>query len=118
MKLERDVFLYSAYIAQKKYRIVIDEISDRSPVELRALKLLAEFFAYPSKRYDISYAFNTIRLEVSNELYVGNPFCKRIPRSFGPTKMKIITSLLLVPLCICMKNMLKKRYSFYTLMII
>lgn len=50
LKLERDVYLYSAYIAQKKYRIVIDEISDKSPVELRALKLLAEFFAYPNKK--------------------------------------------------------------------
>lgn len=51
MKLERDVFLYNAYIAQKKYRIVIDEISEKSAVELRAIKLLAEFFAYPNKRY-------------------------------------------------------------------
>lgn len=50
MKLERDVFLYNAYIAQKKYRIVTDEISEKSAIELQAIKLLAEFFAYPNKR--------------------------------------------------------------------
>lgn len=50
VKLERDVFVYRSYIAQKKYRIVVDEISDKSALELQALKLLAEFLSTPRKR--------------------------------------------------------------------
>ncbi|CAG2060865.1 unnamed protein product, partial [Timema podura] len=50
VQLERDIFLYRAYIAQKKYRVVLDEISGVSPPELQPLKLLAEYFAVPSKR--------------------------------------------------------------------
>ncbi|XKL63985.1 hypothetical protein PGB90_006349 [Kerria lacca] len=52
-KLERDVFVYKAYIAQKKYKIVIDEISEKSPVELQVLKLLSEFFVSPNEKQNI-----------------------------------------------------------------
>jgi len=50
LQIERDAFLYRAYIAQKKYRVVLDEINAASPAELQPLKLLAEYFAAPSKR--------------------------------------------------------------------
>lgn len=49
-QLERDTFLYSAYIAQKKYRVVLDEINGSSPLQLRPLKTLAEYFSNPGKR--------------------------------------------------------------------
>lgn len=48
--MERDVFLYRAYIAQRKFRIVLDEIKDSSAEELLPLKLLAEYFAHPDHR--------------------------------------------------------------------
>ncbi|XP_015120580.1 coatomer subunit epsilon [Diachasma alloeum] len=48
--LERDVFLYRAYIAQRKFRVVLDEINNSSPADLQPLKLLAEYFASPGKR--------------------------------------------------------------------
>lgn len=50
LEMERDVFLYRAYIAQRKFRIVLDEIKDSSPQELLPLKLLAEYFAHPDRR--------------------------------------------------------------------
>ncbi|XP_063216138.1 coatomer subunit epsilon [Bacillus rossius redtenbacheri] len=53
VQLERDVFMYRAYIAQKKYRVVLDEITGVSPDELQPLKLLAEYFAMPAKRSSI-----------------------------------------------------------------
>jgi len=53
LQVERDAFLYRAYIAQRKYRVVLDEINAASPAELQPLKLLAEYFAAPSKRESI-----------------------------------------------------------------
>ncbi|KAK7572028.1 hypothetical protein V9T40_014500 [Parthenolecanium corni] len=57
IKLERDIYLYFAYIAQKKYKIVIDEVNDKSPVELQALKLLAEYMLTPNRRASILDTF-------------------------------------------------------------
>ncbi|XP_047003765.1 coatomer subunit epsilon [Schistocerca americana] len=53
LQTERDSFLYRAYIAQKKYRVVIDEISAASPAELQPLKVLAEYFSDKHKRLSI-----------------------------------------------------------------
>jgi hypothetical protein len=50
LQLERDTFLFRSYIAQRKYRVVIDEISGSSPPELRPLKTLADYFANKGKR--------------------------------------------------------------------
>ena len=50
MALERDAFLYRAYIAQRKFRVVLDEINSASSEELQPLKKLAEYFASPSRR--------------------------------------------------------------------
>jgi len=41
----RDVFVYRAYIAQKKYTLVLDEIRGSSPPELQALRTLVEFLS-------------------------------------------------------------------------
>ncbi|XP_066994074.2 coatomer subunit epsilon [Anabrus simplex] len=50
VQIERDSFLYRAYIAQKKYRVVLDEIHGASPSELQPLKILAEYLSTSSKR--------------------------------------------------------------------
>ncbi|XP_017890467.1 coatomer subunit epsilon [Ceratina calcarata] len=48
--VERDVFLYRAYIAQRKFRVVLDEINNSSPHSLQPLKMLADYFANPGRR--------------------------------------------------------------------
>lgn len=53
MAVERDTFMYRAYMAQRKYRVVLDEITNSSPSALQPLRTLAEFLAFPQKRVDI-----------------------------------------------------------------
>jgi len=51
-RLTRDVFLYRAYIALKKFSIVKDEIHGASAPELQALKLLAEYLSGSQSKRD------------------------------------------------------------------
>eukprot|EP01114_Cavostelium_apophysatum_P019864 TRINITY_DN6508_c0_g1_i1.p1 TRINITY_DN6508_c0_g1~~TRINITY_DN6508_c0_g1_i1.p1 ORF type:complete len:302 (+),score=89.22 TRINITY_DN6508_c0_g1_i1:62-967(+) len=44
-KIERDVFLYRSYVAQKKYTFVMDDIKNNAPTPIQAVKLLATYFA-------------------------------------------------------------------------
>lgn len=53
LRLERDVFMYRAYIAQGKYRVLFDEIKPNASLKLQHLRLLAEYFANPDKRQQI-----------------------------------------------------------------
>ncbi|CAG5128562.1 unnamed protein product [Candidula unifasciata] len=50
LKIERDVLMYRAYIAQKKYGVVLDEIKGSSPPELQAVRTYADFLSNESRR--------------------------------------------------------------------
>lgn len=54
--------MYRSYIAQKKYAVVLDEVGSTSPVEVQAVKVLAEYFHNSTKRYaaaDLILSFRT-----------------------------------------------------------
>lgn len=44
--------MYRAYLAQKKYGIVLAEIKNNSHTELKPFKLLAEYLQTPANKYD------------------------------------------------------------------
>ena len=52
LKIERDEFVYRSYVGQGQYALVISEVDDDAPVNLRAVKLLAEYLENPAGTRD------------------------------------------------------------------
>ena len=43
-RLDKDLFMYRSYLAQNKFRLVIDEINSSMPSQLQDVKYLANYF--------------------------------------------------------------------------
>jgi len=52
-KLLGEVYMYRAYIAQKKFGLPLEEISQSSPTDLQAVRLYAEYLSNPKKREQV-----------------------------------------------------------------
>ncbi|KAI0235681.1 Coatomer subunit epsilon [Lamellibrachia satsuma] len=52
IKVDRDVLMYRAYIAQRKFGVVLDEVTGQSPPALQAIKMFAEYLSSDRSRRD------------------------------------------------------------------
>jgi coatomer protein complex subunit epsilon len=50
LKTDRDVIMYRAYVAQRKFAVVLSEVTASSPPELQAVRMLADYLANESRR--------------------------------------------------------------------
>jgi hypothetical protein len=53
LAVEQKCYLYRSYIAQKKYRIALDEITASSDARLQAIRIYADYMANEKKRYGL-----------------------------------------------------------------
>ncbi|KAL8591244.1 hypothetical protein ACOMHN_017568 [Nucella lapillus] len=73
MKVQRDVIMYRAYLAQRKYGVVLDEIRPSGADELQAVRMFADYLASDSKRDQIVHDLDTKMagsVDISNSIFV------------------------------------------------
>jgi len=52
MSQEKDILVYRAYLALRKWRVVLEEVKPSSPALMQPLKLLAQFLSSPPSKRD------------------------------------------------------------------
>jgi len=69
LRLQRDIFMYRAYLAQKNYAIVLAEIKNNSPAELKPFKLLAEYLQNIANKNSV---LKSLEQELDNMLEINH----------------------------------------------
>ncbi|CAI9734057.1 coatomer subunit epsilon-like [Octopus vulgaris] len=73
LKTQRDVIMYRAFIAQRKYGVVLDEVNSTYGPELQAVKMLADYLANENKRDAILHELDTKmsgNVDISNSTFL------------------------------------------------
>lgn len=68
--LEKDIYMYRSYIAQHKYRVVLDEIKSTNETPLLALRYLAEYMSNNTRMEEVVAFFDEKFQENFDELHV------------------------------------------------
>lgn len=56
--MEQDCYMWRAYIAQQKYRVVLDGINANDQSVLQGIRKIAEYLAFPEKRPNVLKYFD------------------------------------------------------------
>lgn len=71
--VERDVLMYRAYLAQRKFSVVLNEVTSSSPSEVKAVRLLAEYLNRAQERQKVLSQIEQILnsgVDASNDTFI------------------------------------------------
>ena len=78
LSTDRDVLMYRAYLALKKFRVVLEEVGPSSKPLLQPLAMLATFLSNPSRKEAVVADLDSLmsgNVDVTNYVQVNSKYC-------------------------------------------